>query len=80
MSIMGDNPEFFDSWLEQQALTGRLGPDEQQKAVNGEFNEDYLAWSRLDPDGKLASEACRDYYEGLVLNAEERADRRKYES
>ena len=79
MSIMGDNPEWFDDWLLFEAMKGRFGLEKQRQAKAGEFNQDYREWERLDRDGKLALEACRDFWEGFVANAEERADRRKYE-
>jgi hypothetical protein len=60
--LWANNPEFFDGWLEQEALNGRFGPEKQEQAEAGEFNDDYREWERLDKDGKLSSEATSDFY------------------
>jgi hypothetical protein len=60
--LWANNPEFFDEWLEGEALKGRFGTEKQRQAEEGIFNEDYKEWSRLDTDGKLSSETTADFY------------------
>jgi len=35
MSVWADNPEWFDEWVEKQALKGRFGPAKQAEAEAG---------------------------------------------
>ncbi len=60
MSIWSDDPEFFDEWIEKQALNGRFGPEAQKQAEDGDFDVSE-AWNKLDVGGKLGSEATADY-------------------
>lgn len=64
MSIWAENPEFFDEWIEEQALDGRFGDDIQKKIENGDM-EPYDLWD-LDKDGKLGSEAMGAFCERLM--------------
>lgn len=61
MSVWSESPEWFDEWLEQQALDGRFGPEEQKLAEDGNFNGDLKAWDRLDTKGDLGQEAMESY-------------------
>jgi hypothetical protein len=65
MSIWSDDPEWFDEWLEKQALKGRFGPRFQFEAEQGNF-EASEQWTKLDVDGKLRQEAMSDYCERFV--------------
>lgn len=69
MSVWGDNPEWFDGWLESEAISGRFGPGIQAQAERGEF-EGYKEWSQLDHDGILGAEALRDYWEEIIDKGE----------
>jgi hypothetical protein len=62
MSVWGDNPEWFDEWLEKRALEGRFGLEVQARAEAGDF-EAYMEWNKLDPTGELGTEATQDYWE-----------------
>ncbi len=65
MSIWRHNPEWFDDWLEQQALDGRFGKELQEQAEAGAFLG-YEQWAVLDTDGKLGAEATEAYCTRLV--------------
>lgn len=65
MSLWSDNPEWFDWWLEDQALKGRFGEEKKAQAEAGEFNADYDEWGRLDTNGELGAEAMLDFEERL---------------
>ena len=66
--IWADNPEWFDEWIEEQALDGRFGEEIRIKIDNGEI-EPYDLWGLLDKDGKLGGEAEADYYSGAIDRA-----------
>ena len=67
MSIWSDNPEWFDSWIEQQALNGRFGSEVQAKVNEGALcGWELWATPGIDLDGKLGSEACQAYVERLI--------------
>ena len=59
MSIMSDNPEWFDEWIFEKAIDGHFGDEIRLKAENGKI-EAWDLWD-LDRDGKLGSEACTAY-------------------
>lgn len=64
MSIWSENPEWFDDWIFEQALDGRLGEEIQKKCENDEI-EGYDLWD-LDKDGKLGAEASSCFIERLM--------------
>ncbi len=63
MSIWADNPEYFDEWIENQALKGRFGAEIQAAVESGDL-PGYELWGRkdIDPRGDLGCEAEQDYY------------------
>jgi hypothetical protein len=67
MSIWSDDPEFFDEWVEKQALKGRFGPEIQALVENDEL-PGYELWNRkdFDPKGDFGCEAMQDYCERFV--------------
>ena len=65
MSVWGDNPEWFDEWLERRALDGKLGGAIQAIAQNGEFRG-YEWWDKVDTKGHLAQMALIDYYDRFI--------------
>ncbi len=38
MSVWSENPEFFDEWLETEALEGRFGTNLKELARSGNFS------------------------------------------
>lgn len=70
MSIWGENPEWFDQWLEKQAENGRFdntkyGPEIKQCREAGDFCG-WQWWDKLDTDGKLGEEALTAFVESYV--------------
>ena len=64
MSIWSENPEWFDAWIEQQAINGYFGSEVQNKVENGEL-VGYELWD-LDKNGSLGGEALLAYCERLI--------------
>jgi len=64
MSIWSENPEWFDAWIEHQAINGYFGSEVQHKVEDGEL-AGYELWD-LDKDGSLGVEAIRAYCERLI--------------
>ena len=67
MSIWSDDPEWFDEWIERQAMRGRFGP-EIKAAVEAGNLAGYEIWAmpEIDPKGDLGSKATQDYCERFV--------------
>ena len=62
MSIWSDNPEWFDEWIEKQALEGKFGEEIKKKVEDGRVvGSDLWAMKDIDPNGKLGSQATEDY-------------------
>jgi hypothetical protein len=68
MGLWSDNPEWFDEWIEEYALAGKLGLETQQKVESGEFIGSDLWADLIKTSGgcKLASEAAVAYCERFV--------------
>lgn len=62
MSIWSDDPEYFDGWIEKQAMNGRFGEEIRVKVENGDL-AGYEIWAMkdIDPKGDLGSQATEDY-------------------
>jgi hypothetical protein len=67
MSLWSDDPEWFDEWIEKQAINGRFG-DAIRIAVEEAGMPGWEIWAMpdIDPEGKLGSEAMQDYCERFV--------------
>ncbi|MCK5016260.1 MAG: hypothetical protein KAS32_04235 [Candidatus Peribacteraceae bacterium] len=59
MNMWAENPEWFDEWIWEQALDGRLGEEIRLKCENEEI-EAYDLWD-YDKDGKLGGEAQGEF-------------------
>ena len=65
MSLWGDNPEWFDEWIEKRALSGAFGPIIQKHVEEGELLG-YELWvlpELQDRLGDLGTEATADFCE-----------------
>lgn len=62
MSIWSDDPEYFDEWIEREAMKGRFGAEIQAQVENGDLMG-YELWAMkgIDPKGDLGSKAMEDY-------------------
>lgn len=70
MSIWSENPEAFDSWLEEQAERGRFdntpyGPEIKRLLAAGDFCA-WEWWDKLDTNGSLGQEAMTAYVERFI--------------
>jgi hypothetical protein len=68
MSMWAENPEWFDEWLEKQAMTGRFGEEIRKQVIEGEVLG-YELWPKLLEDERypgLAREAELAFIEQFV--------------
>jgi hypothetical protein len=73
MSIWSDNPEWFDEWIETEAMDGRFGEELRKKVENGDL-VGYELWDLdgkgklpgIKNDGSLGSEASTAYCERMM--------------
>jgi len=63
MSLVDENPEWFNNWIELQAILGRFGVSAQEQVVAGEITGSDL-WEE-HPD--LYTEAETTFLERLVM-------------
>ena len=68
MSLWHDNPEWFDEWIEKQALDGRFGPEIKRHVEQGEMlGSDLWDMSLGTPElADLGREAEQSYCERLI--------------
>ena len=66
MSVFGDNPVWFDTWIELEALTGRFGFNLQEQVLMGDVTGSDLWRDRQDVP-KLMGEAETCFLERLVF-------------
>jgi len=62
MSVWGNDPEWFDNWIEQKALDGEFGEEVQRKVESEELTADDLWKDHLD----LGKDAMESYCERFV--------------
>jgi len=62
MSIYGNDPEWFDEWIEQKARDGEFGPETRKLVEDGVLTADDLWKDHLD----LGRDAALAYCERFV--------------
>ena len=68
MSLWGDNPEYFEEWIEAQALNGKLGAEIQARVENGDLTG-FELWRELQNEPQhadLARKAELDFWERFL--------------
>ena len=61
MSIWGDNPEWFDEWIEQKALAGEFGEEVRLAVESGDMTADDLWKDHLDLGGDAELAYCEGF-------------------
>jgi hypothetical protein len=77
MNVWAENPEWFDDWIIENALEGRLG-DEAEKLAQDEDVDPSKLWD-LDKTGQWADRAMEDFWTRYEPNPDSWHDSRKAE-
>jgi len=65
MSLLGENPEWFDNWIELEALNGRWGVNLQERVLIGDVVGNDL-WKDRKDISELLEEAETCFLERLA--------------